>query len=182
MSMSFALWITGRPGAGKTTLIRTLLERLRKRDIDPVVLSSEFFRQRFSPRPVETEDERAAFYRGLVEVARMFVERGIAVLIDATGMRRSYRAGARESLDGYAEILVDCPPELSGARHSENLSRSAGTLRATAVAEPAVEYEAPVHPEVVVHSDREDPEAEADKVMEFLLMSGLIPSRRWYRI
>ena len=48
-SPAFALWITGRPGAGKTTLANALLRRLHKRGIDAVVLSSDFFRRRFSP-------------------------------------------------------------------------------------------------------------------------------------
>ena len=182
MSLAFALWITGRPGSGKSSLVQALLTRLRRREIDPVVLSSDFFRQRFSPHPVESEADRTAFYRGLVEVAGLFVDRGIPVLIDATGLRRSYRAFARECLDGFAEVHVDCPFELSRARHSENLIRSAGSSLSTAVAEPALEYEDPVHPEVVVHSDREDPEVGADRTMDFLLSAGLIPSKRWYRV
>lgn len=182
MSVAFSLWITGRPGAGKSTLVRALVLRLRKRGIDPVVLTAEFFRDRFSPRPAGSEVERSTFYRGLVDVARMFAQRGIPVLIDATGMRRSYRAAAREQLEGFAEIHVDCPPEIAGARRAETLREGGGGARPVAVAERAVEYEAPVHPEVVVHSDREDPETGADRTMDFLISSGLIPSRRAYRI
>ncbi len=182
LSPAFSLWITGPPGAGKTTLVDALVPRLRKRGIDPVVLSSEFFRQRFSPHPVDAEEDREAFYRGVIEVAAMFVDRGIPVLIDATGMRRSYRAAARECLDGFAEVYVECPPELSAARHAGNVSRGAGASLSSAVAEPAVRYETPVHPEVVIRSDREDPDAAASRTMDFLLSSGRIPSRRRYRI
>jgi adenylylsulfate kinase len=177
---AFALWITGRPGAGKTTLAGVLLRRLHKRGIDAVVLNSDFFRQRFCPRPIEDEAEREAFYRGIVEIAALFVERGIPVLIDATGMRRTYRAAAREGLHGFAEVHVDCPPELGAARHSD--SRPAGAAQPVAVVEPATEYEDPVHPEVAVRTDIDDPEAAAEKTMNYLLASGLIPSRRRYWI
>jgi adenylylsulfate kinase len=179
---AFVLWITGRPGAGKSTLVGALLNRLRKRNIDPVVLDADFFRRRFSPHPVETEERREAFYRGIVEIAGLFVGRRIPVLIDATGARRAYRAAARESLEGFAEVHVDCPPELSAARRSGAVSRGAGAPAASAVAEPATEYEAPVHPEVVVRTDRDDPEIAAEKTMDFLLSSGLIPSQRWYGV
>lgn len=175
---AFALWLTGRPGAGKSTLADALLRRLHKRGIDAVVLGSDFFRQRFCPRAIETEEEREAFYRGIVEVAELFVERGIPVLIDATGMRRSYRAMARECLDGFAEVHVDCPPELGAARHVLSGSRVAGAP----TAEPAKEYEDPVHPEVAVRTDIDDPETAADKTMNFLIASGLVPSRRRYLV
>ncbi len=172
----FALWITGRPGAGKTTLADALLRRLRKRGVDAVVLSSDFFRRRFSPRPIGAEEEREAFYRGIVEIAGLFVDRGIPVLIDATGMRRSYRAAAREGLGRFVEVHVDCPPEIAAARHAASGSRAA------APAEPATEYEDPVHPEVSVRTDVEDPETAADRAMECLIASGLIPSRRRYLV
>lgn len=169
---AFALWITGRPGAGKTTLTDALMRRFHKRGIDAVVLNSDFFRQRFSPRTIEAEEEREAFYRGIVEIAALFVERGIPVVIDATGMRRAYRALARESLDRFAEVHVDCPPELSAARH----------FGAEHTVEPAKEYEDPVHPEVAVRTDVDDPETAAEKTMNFLIDSGTIPSRRRYLV
>jgi adenylylsulfate kinase len=179
---AFALWITGRPGAGKTTLVRALVERLHRRDVDPVVLSAEDFRKRFAPHPMETEKEREAFYRGMVEVAGLFVDRGIPVLIDATGTARAYRAAARECLKGFAEVHVDCPPELCAARRGGAAARVAGGSSAAAVAEPSTEYEAPVHPEVAVRTDRDDPDTAAEKTMEYLLSAGLIASRRWYRV
>ncbi len=169
---AFALWITGRPGAGKTTLTDALMRRFHKRGIDAVVLSSEFFRRRFSPRTIEAEEEREAFYRGIVEIAALFVERGIPAVIDATGMRRAYRAVARESVGRFAEVHVDCPPELSAARR----------FGAVHSVEPATEYEDPVHPEVVVRTDVDDPETAAEKTMNYLIASGLIPSRRRYLV
>jgi adenylylsulfate kinase len=181
-SPAFSLWITGAPGAGKTTLVAALVPRLRKRGIDPVVLRSEFFRQRFSPHPVDAEEEREAFYRGMIEVAAMFVEHGVPVLIDATGMRRSYRTAARECLDGFAEVHVECPPELCATRHADNASRGAGASLPAGVVEPAARYETPVHPELVIHSDREDPESAAARTMDFLISSGRIPSRRQSRV
>jgi len=66
MSIPFALWLTGLPGSGKSTITKILVELLHQRDVDPVVLESDVFRKYFTPHATHSEEDRVLFYQGMV--------------------------------------------------------------------------------------------------------------------
>src|ERR1051326_2207052 len=105
MERAFALWITGLPSSGKSSISAAVVDRLRKRSIDPVVLESDVFRRFFTPHATHSEEDRVLFYQGVVEVASRFLDHGVSVIIDATGNRRAYRAPARERFPLFAEVF-----------------------------------------------------------------------------
>jgi adenylylsulfate kinase len=182
MSAAFALWITGLPASGKSTITTELVHRLRARGVDPVVLESDVFRRYFTPQATHSEEDRIQFYRGIVEVAARFLDRGVPVLIDATGNRRAYRAPARERFPLFAEVYVDCPLERCMERDPKGIYQLA--LRGSASSVPGLQadYEPPIHPEVHIRSDQEDPESAARKILDFLILSEWIPARKLYRV
>lgn len=170
MTTPFALWITGLPASGKSTLTAALLTKLRKRSIDPVVLDFDGFRKHFLAATLPSEDDRLRFYRGIVDVAALFLARDIPVIIDATGNRRAYRAAARERLPAFAEVFLDCPLEVCVARDTRGLHPK------------GAEFEPPLHPELRIRTDREDPQEAARKIVDFLIERGWIPSRKLYKV
>jgi adenylylsulfate kinase len=182
MAKPFALWITGLPASGKSAITTALVAALRKRDVDPAVLESDAFRSYFTPHATYSEEDRLRFYRGIVHVAGMFIERHVPVIIDATGNLRAYRAPARERLPVFAEVFVDCPLDICVGRDPKGIYRKALEGSMTTVPGLQVEYESPLHPEVHVRADHEDPEAAARKIIDFLISSEWIPSRRLYRV
>ena len=122
------------------------------------------------------------FYQGMVEIAARFLEHGVPVLIDATGNRRAYRAPARERFPLFAEVYVDCPLERCMDRDPKGIYKMASQGSATTVPGLQAEYEPPIHPEVHLRSDREDPESAARKIVDFLILSEWIPSRKLHRV
>jgi adenylylsulfate kinase len=182
MPKPFALWITGLPASGKSSITAALVARLRSRSVDPVVLESDVFRKYFTPHATYAEDDRILFYRGIVEVAGSFVEHEVPVIIDATGNRRAYRAPARERLPVFAEVFVECPLELCMERDPKGIYRKACDGSAGTVPGLQAQYEPPISPAVHIRSDREDPESAARKILDYLISSEWIPSRRLYRV
>jgi adenylylsulfate kinase len=182
METPFVLWITGLPASGKSSITAALVAQFHKRGIDPVVLESDVFRKYFTPQATHSEEDRIHFYRGMVDVAAMFAQRGVPVVIDATGNRRAYRQPARERLPRFAEVFVDCPLEVCRSRDPKGIYRKALEGQATTVPGLQAEYEPPIHPEVRIRSDREDPKEAARKILDFLITSGWIPSRRSSRV
>lgn len=114
--MSWAIWITGMPGSGKTTLARSAAVALQARGIAVKVLELDEIREVITPRPTYTEAERDVVYRALVYMAKLLVEAGVPVLVDATGHRRAWRALARELIPGFAEVQLRCPLEVCRER------------------------------------------------------------------
>jgi len=182
MKSTFALWITGLPASGKSSITAALVEGLRKRGIDPVVLESDIFRTFFTPHPTYLEEDRVRFYQGMVEIATKFVERGLPVVIDATGNRRAYREPARERIPKFAEVFVDCPLEICMRRDPKGIYQKALAGSAGNVPGLQAEYEPPLAPDLRIRSDHEDPEEGARKIIDFLVGNGWIPYRRLQRV
>ena len=100
-----ALWITGLPGSGKSTIA----DALKASHPDFVVLRMDDLRKTVTPEPDYSDREREIVYRGLVYFAKELTDLGHNVIIDATGNMRRWRELARELIPQYAEIYLKCP-------------------------------------------------------------------------
>jgi len=100
-----ALWITGLPGSGKSTIA----DALKASHPDFVVLRMDDLRKTVTPEPDYSDSEREIVYRSLVYFAKKLTELGHSVIIDATGNMRRWRELARKLIPRYAEIYLKCP-------------------------------------------------------------------------
>ena len=100
-----ALWITGLPGSGKSTIA----DALKASYPDFVVLRMDDLRKIVTPEPDYSDSEREIVYRSLVYFAKKLTELGHSVIIDATGNMRRWRELARKLIPRYAEVYLKCP-------------------------------------------------------------------------
>ena len=166
--MSFALWLTGLSGSGKSAIARALLEKLHARGVDAAVLESDVMRTQLTPFPRYDEADRDVFYGLLAAVGTLIVREGKPVLFDATANRRAYREAARKGIARFAEVYVDTPLEVCAARDTKGLYRKGAAL--PGVGAP---YEPPLSPELTVHGDRGTPGDAGSEIFE------LIEARGW---
>ena len=104
---AFAVWITGLPASGKSTLAAALNKLLAARGVDVAVLESDALRQVFTPRPLYNDEERDRFYQQMVFVGRLLIQHGVPVIFDATAAnRRAHRDRAREQIRQFLEVYV----------------------------------------------------------------------------
>ena len=165
---AFAIWVTGLPASGKSSLVRSLTAQLAARGIDVAVLESDVLRQIFTPHPRYDEEERQLFYRQMVFVGTLLTQHGVPVIFDATANRRQYRDEARRNIQRFLEVFVDCPVEICIARDPKGIYREAREGEADNVPGIQAAYEPSEKPELVVQGDRETPEAAAQHVIEML--------------
>ncbi|MEK7800133.1 MAG: adenylyl-sulfate kinase, partial [Nitrospirota bacterium] len=93
-SKAFAIWLTGLPASGKSTIAAALKPKLE--EIGSVeVLESDVVRRILTPHPTYSVAERDLFYRSLAFIGARLVAHGVTVLFDATGNKRAYRDFAR---------------------------------------------------------------------------------------
>ncbi|HWE51477.1 MAG TPA: adenylyl-sulfate kinase [Bryobacteraceae bacterium] len=170
----FAVWITGIPAAGKSTLARALHALLCARGIDTEVLESDELRKIFTPDPHYDERERAAFYGQMIYIGTLLTRHGVAVIFDGTANRRTWREQARRAIPRFIEIYVNTPAAVSMARDPKGIYRRAREGEAHSVPGIQEPYEPPVEPDVEVCGDRETPGTAAGRVLTKLIEKGFI--------
>ena len=175
---AFAVWITGLPASGKSTVAARLSQQIRERGSDIVVLESDVLRKIFSSHPRYDEQDREYFYRSLAFIGRVLTEQGISVIFDATANLRAYRDRAREQITRFIEVFVDSPLETCIRRDPKGIYQKGRTGEATAVPGLQAPYEPPEFPDVVVRGDRDDPTVAAEQIVQVLInKSFLLPVR-----
>ncbi len=170
LSMTWAIWITGLPGSGKSTITRALSEKLRTDKVKFDILGMDELRRVVTPKPTYSKEERETVYAALVYAALVSNRNCVNVLIDATGNRRRYRDKARILIPQFFEVYVKCPLDVCIERErSRKVLWDAprevydkafkGVSRSVpGIGEP---YEEPLKPEVVVDSSKLTPSESA---------------------
>ena len=175
---AFAIWITGLPASGKSTIAGALSRQLAARGIDAAVLESDALRQVLTPQSRYDETERDAFYRALVYIGVLLTIHGVPVIFDATANRRAYRDAARIQIPGFIEVFVDCPLQVCVGRDPKGIYRKAKEDGTGSVPGLQVPYEPPERPDVVIFGDREEPETAAQKIISALMEKQFMADER----
>jgi adenylylsulfate kinase len=169
---AFAVWVTGLPASGKSTLVAALKTQLTDRGIDAAVLESDVLRRILTVQPHYDDQEREAFYRQMVYVGTLLVQHGVPVIFDATANRRAYREQARSQIPRFLEVYVNCPLEICIARDPKGIYRKAREGDAESVPGLQSTYEPPENPDLVVDGSRELAETAARRVVLKLAEKG----------
>lgn len=173
-AQGFAIWLTGLPASGKSTIVKALLSELAARGVDVAVLESDVLRKVFTPHPRYDEEERNTFYGQLAYVGALLTRHGVPVIFDATANLRRYRDAARQQIPQFLEIYVDCPLEVCMSRDPKGIYRAGREGAAKLVPGLQDPYERPPNPDVVVRGDEDAPETSARRIVSKLIERGLI--------
>lgn len=154
---SIALWITGLPGSGKSTVA----EEVKRRHPDFVILRMDDLRKVVTPEPTYSETEREILYRCLVYICHLLVLHGHDVIIDATGNMRRWRDLARTLIERFGEVYLKCPIETCIEREKVRLETHGAPKdiyekgrAGWPVPGVTVPYEEPLNPDLIIETDR----------------------------
>jgi adenylylsulfate kinase len=148
--VTWAVWFTGRPAAGKTTLARALKELAAGRGVALVHLESDTLRRILTPAATYAAEDRDRFYEALAGLAALLTEQGFPVIVDATAPRRAHREHARRLIPRFLEVFVDAPPEVCERRDPKGLYRAASRGEAPHLPGAGEPYEESDRPDLVV--------------------------------
>ena len=166
-SSGFALWITGMPASGKSSVARELVQQLKERKAPVVILESDRMRTILTPNATYGEEERDRFYETLVLFGDLIVKSGVNVIFDATANRRAYRQRARALIPRFVEVYIQCPLDVCMGRDPKGIYRSAQKGEKTTVPGLQSPYEPPVNAEVLLDC-RNPPEAGVALILDKL--------------
>jgi len=182
--MAWAIWITGLPGSGKTTIAQGVAARLAAEGRGARILELDAIRRLVTPDPTYSDEERRVLYRALAVMAALLVEAGSNVIVDATANRRAYRNLARTLIPRFAEVYLRCPPAVCRERERRRLGGYAprhiyerADREGAPVPGVGVPYEAPEAPELIIESGGVGPPEAVDRILDLVdRLEGRVPA------
>jgi adenylyl-sulfate kinase len=172
----FAVWLTGPPCAGKTTLGRLLLDELARRGVPAVHLEGGEVRAHLGPELGFSREDRHTANLRAAWVAGQVIRAGAACLVSAIAPLAATRRELRACLGQYVEVFLDCPLEQLVNRDRRGLYQKAlsrdGGRDFTGLGSP---YEPPEDPEVHCLTGQESPAQSLGKILAYLEAARLIP-------
>ena len=178
MTSGVAVWITGLPRAGKTTLARGLELELKQQGHKVEVLDGDEVRERLTKGLGFSKEDRDENIRRITFVAGLLARNGVIVIVSAISPYREVRDEARNQIHRFVEVYAKCPVEECMKRdfkgHYEKALR--GEIpNFTGVSDP---YEPPLSPEVVAETDRESVEVSLNKILKAMTALGYLDGDR----
>ncbi len=169
------IWLTGLPGAGKTTVARLVERRLFERGCRTMLLDGDNLRHGLCGDLGFSPEDRAENIRRAGEVARLFFEQGCLVLCAFVSPYRNDRDRVRGLIPTgrFVEVLVTAPPETLRARDPKGLYARADSGRISQFSGTSAPYEAPVAAELTLNTNEMEPSAAADRVIDLIVSLGL---------
>ena len=147
-SKAFAIWLTGLPASGKSTIVSALTPQLEAMGLAVEVLESDEIRRVITPMPTYSEAERDLFYRALAFTGQRLVAHGVNVVFDATASRRVYRDFTRSVIPRFIEVAVECPLSTCMERDRKGTYRKGQLGESLTVPGLQSPYEAPINPDL----------------------------------
>ena len=175
-SSAFAIWITGLPASGKSTITAALRPRLEAAGLLVEVLESDVLRRILTPSPSYSDDERDLFYRAIAFTGSRLVAHGITVIFDATATKQVHRTFARNLIGHFVEVAVECPLDVCMARDTKGTYRKGLAGESKTVPGLQTPYESPEAPDVRIDSVHTSTDAAVDRILAILSNRGFVSS------
>jgi adenylylsulfate kinase len=169
----FVVWFTGLSGAGKSTIAQALASDLRERAHRVELLDGDEVRTNLCQGLGFSRADRDTNVARIGWVAGKLAEHGVAVLVAAISPYREARDQVRRTARHFVEVHVATPLLTCVGRDVKGLYARAlaGEItNFTGVTDP---YEPPLAPELVLHTEDEDVEQSARRVLACLERLGL---------
>ena len=174
------LWFTGLSGSGKSTVAVELEGVLNEMGVLSYRLDGDNVRMGINKNLGFSAEDRTENIRRIGEVAKLFVDAGVIALssfispyaADRDQVRALHEAAGMD----FIEVYVDCSLAAAESRDPKGLYKKAraGEIKNfTGIDDP---YEAPVSPEIHLHSDQQTLGEEVDQILTVLRERGIITS------
>jgi bifunctional enzyme CysN/CysC len=166
----FCLWLTGLSGAGKSTIANLLETQLFLSGRHTYTLDGDNIRQGLNRDLGFSEADRVENIRRAMEVARLFVDAGLVVIVAFISPYRAERDLARSRFEPgeFVEIHIDASLEECERRDPKGLYAKArrGELANFTGIDSA--YEPPDAPEIRLDTVTKSPEECVDRILLYL--------------
>jgi len=166
----FALWMTGLPGAGKSTLSILAKNRLEAQGRRVEVLDGDEVRRGLSRDLGLSREDREEHAWRVSFVSKLLARNGVVAIVALISPYRVSRERAREMIgpERFVEVYVKASLAECERRDPKGLykkARKGEITNMTGIQDP---YEEPESPDIVIETEEGTPEQSADLLMKRL--------------
>ena len=170
------VWLTGLPGAGKSSIANLVERRLYALGRHTVLLDGANLRHGISKDLGFTPADRAENNRRAAEIAKLMTEAGLIVIAAFVSPFRADRETTRALFgeEEFVEVHVDLPAELAAERDTTGLYAKARSGELENLTGLGAAYEPPEAPELHLDMTSLSAEEAAEKVLSLIAERGLL--------
>ncbi|HEY0380754.1 MAG TPA: adenylyl-sulfate kinase [Candidatus Elarobacter sp.] len=164
------LWLTGLPGAGKTTIAMHVERELFRRGYRVYALDGDTLRTGLTSDLDFSDEGRRENIRRVAEVGKLLADGGAVALISLVSPSAADRARAKAIVgDAFREAFVSASLATCEARDPKHLYRRAraGEIRGFTGVDAA--YDVPESPDLVLDTEHDDVAASVAAAVEFVV-------------
>ncbi len=175
-NIGFTIWFTGLSGSGKSTLSEVIEQRLKARGRNVEVLDGDIVRTHLSKGLGFSREDRDTNIKRIGFVCGLLTRNGVVCISAAIAPYHEARDWARKEIGNFVEVYVKCPIEVCRQRDVKGLYKlvDEGKIKNfTGVDDP---YEEPVHPELIIETDKETVEESVTRIFARLTELGYLES------
>lgn len=168
---SYALWLTGLSGSGKSTIAQHLERRLYNEGFFAQVLDGDNIRSGINSDLGFGAADRTENIRRIAEIARLYTNSGIITINSFISPTIASRQMAKDiiGVSNFIEVFINTPLEICEARDVKGLYKKAraGEIKQfTGIDAP---YEAPIQPNLEVRTAEQTIEESVAVIYNYLL-------------
>ena len=174
MNTGFTIWFTGLSGSGKSTLSEVIELRLKTLGRNVEVLDGDIVRTHLSKGLGFSREDRDTNIKRIGFVCNLLTRNGVICISAAIAPYREARDWARKEIGNFIEVYVRCPIDVCRQRDVKGLYKlvDEGKIKNfTGVDDP---YEEPLHPELIVETDKETVDESVARIFAKLTQLGYL--------
>lgn len=164
------IWFTGLPSAGKSTIAHGVEKELFRHGMRAYVLDGDNIRHGLNSNLGFSREDRRENLRRIVELSKLMLDAGLIVLAAFISPYREDREYVRSRFEGdnFLEIYVRCSIDECETRDPKgNYKRARAGIIKNYTGVSAV-YEEPEKPDLVVDTEKLNPENAVNEVLRLL--------------
>jgi adenylyl-sulfate kinase len=174
MNTGFTIWFTGLSGSGKSTLSEVIEQRFKVLGRNVEVLDGDIVRTHLSKGLGFSREDRDTNIKRIGFVCNLLTRNSVICISAAIAPYRDARDWARKEIGNFVEVYVRCPIDVCRQRDVKGLYKlvDEGKIKNfTGVDDP---YEEPLHPELIVETDKETVDESVARIFAKLTQLGYL--------
>jgi adenylylsulfate kinase len=165
---SLAIWITGLPASGKSTIAGLVQNHFKSKNIPVIILDGDEIRKTLSKDLGFSPEDRKEHNRRVIEIVKLLVKNEITAIIPLISPYRETREAARKEIPNFVEVYTKASLDTCIKRDPKGLYKKAqkGDIsNMTGISSP---YEEPQNPEIILDTEKSTPKECLDKIISYL--------------